>query len=239
MSSITAVIFDVYETLVHHDQSVWLPTFDDICRDQGLPLDGQELWARWRPLEMEFRKTRNQRPDPFKSYEQAWRECFEAIFRELGKGDAAAPARRMVQEMGQRVAYPETRGVVVRLRETGRFRVGVLSNADDDFLTPLLDGLGLAFDGVVSSESARAYKPHPRAFHKALAALGVSARQSLYVGDSQFDDVQGAKGVGIRTVWVNRKGASLDPSLPAPDYKVSDLLELLDILGVPREVKSR
>ena len=91
----------------------------------------------------------------------------------------------------------------------------------------------LTFDGVLSSESARTYKPHPSAFRQILAILGVEAADSLYVGDSQFDDVQGAKRIGMQTAWVNRNGASLDPSLPAPDHVVGNLLELLDILGVP------
>ena len=240
MTSISAVIFDVYETLVHHDQALWLPTFDEICREQGLPMSGQELWDRWKPLEVRFRKERYGASYPFKSYEQAWRECFESVFRELRQdGDAAAPARRMVLDHGQRASYPETREVIVRLHQSGRFRLGVLSNSDNDFLQPLLARLDLPFDATLSSESARVYKPEAAAFHQVLASLDVRADESLYVGDSQFDDVQGAKGVGMRVAWVNRGGSSPDPSLPAPDYVISDLLELLDILGVPREDKGQ
>ena len=239
MPNITAVIFDVYETLVRHDQALWMPTFDDICREQDLPLSGQELWDRWKPLEVRFRRERYGASYPFKSYERAWRECFESVFRELGKGDAAAPARRMVLDHGQRASYPETREAIARLRQSGRFGLGVLSNADNDFLEPLLQGLALPFDAILSSETARVYKPEAAAFQQILASLDVGAEESLYVGDSQFDDVQGAKGVGMRVAWVNRGGASPDPSLPAPDYVVSDLLEVLDILGVPREVEGQ
>ncbi len=237
MTTITAVIFDVYETLVHNQHSLWIPTFDEICRVQGLPFDGQELWKRWRPLDLKFRQARTnlEEPElnpPFKSYEQAWKESFQQVISEVGKGDAAAAARRMILEMGRRAPFPETVDVIARLRGCGRFRLGVLSNADNDYLEPLLDSLGLSFDGVLSSESARAYKPQTSAFRQILAILGVEAADSLYVGDSQFDDVQGAKRIGMQTAWVNRNGASLDPSLPAPDHVVGNLLELFDILGV-------
>ena len=203
-------------------------------------MSGQELWERWKPLEVRFRRERYGASYPFKSYEQAWRECFESVFHELRQdANAAAPARRMVLDHGQRASYPETWEVITRLRQSGRFRLGVLSNADNDFLEPLLGRLDLPFDAILSSESARVYKPEAATFQQILASLDVGAEESLYVGDSQFDDVQGAKGVGMRVAWVNRGGASPDPSLPAPDYMVSDLLEVLDILGVPREVEGQ
>ena len=55
---------------------------------------------------------------------------------------------------------------------------------------------------------------------------GITAAQAVYVGDRQFEDVQGAKDVGMRTVWINRFGNILDPELPAPDIEVSSLLEI-------------
>ncbi|MBI4201802.1 MAG: HAD family hydrolase, partial [Chloroflexi bacterium] len=60
----------------------------------------------------------------------------------------------------------------------------------------------------------------------------VKPEESLYVGDSQHDDVQGAKAVGMRAAWVNRNGVKLDPKYPAPDYEIKDLRELLAILEV-------
>lgn len=232
MPDITAVIFDMYETLVHNSLSLWVRTFDQICHEQGLRMTGQELWDQWRPLEMTFRKDRYDPSYPFKSYEQAWCECFEQVFRPLENGDAAAAARRAVEDLGRREVFPETLGVIARLKGANHLRLGVLSNADNAFLWPLLSCRSLEFDAAVSSETARAYKPHPRAFRLIMEALAVPAEVCLFVGDSQFDDVQGAHGAGMRTVWVNRRGAQLDPALPAPDYQVKSLTEVLDILGV-------
>ena len=238
MADITAVIFDVYETLVHNGRALWVHTFDEICEEQVLPLKGQELWDRWWPHVLKFRSSRTnlqalEESPPFKTYEEAWRDGFQQVFQEVGRGDAAAAAKRSVEELGSRESFPEALDVVAHLRDTGRFRLGVLSNADIDSLEPLLESLGAAFDVVLSSESARMYKPDPRIFRRILDQLGVDTATSLYVGDSQFDDVQGARRVGMQTAWVNRNGASLDPSLPGPDYTVTNLLELLDILEVP------
>ena len=233
MPDIVAVIFDMYETLARNTSSLWVFTFDQICQDQGLPLTGQELWDWWKPLELGFRWDRLTMDD-FKNYEQAWRECFEQVFCQLEKGDAAAAARRSVEDLGKREVFPETRDVLARLNGADRLRLGVLSNADNDFLWPLLERHGLKFDGVVCSEAAQVYKPHPRAFQLIMEALDVPAEACLFVGDSQFDDVQGAHNAGMRTAWVNRRGAQPDPALPSPDYQVENLTELLDVLGLSK-----
>ena len=53
------------------------------------------------------------------------------------------------------------------------------------------------------------------------------------MGDRQFEDVKGAGGVGMGTVWVNRSGDPLDADLPTPDYQITNLLELPEILKLP------
>ena len=231
MPQIQAVIFDMYETLAQNSPSLWLTTFDEICSEQGLEMTGQELWDLWKPREMQFRLERYQPSYPFKTYEQAWRECFEQVFQDLGKGDAAEAARLSVRDQGRRELYPEVSDVLGALRSTGHHKIGLLSNADNDALEPLIKFHGLEFDGVVSSESAHCYKPEPESFRLILEELDISPDVCLYVGDSQHDDVQGAGGVGMRTAWVNRSGAELDPALPAPDHQVHSLTELLDIVN--------
>ncbi len=237
MPDIKAVIFDMYETLAHNHPKLWLPIFDQVCHDQGLPLTGQELWDLWKPLELGFRQERNQadgsgKTSPFKTYEEAWRDCFAQVFHEIGKGDAADAAHRCVVALGQRELFPETTNVIARLRNANIFRLGVLSNADNDSLWPLLRRHGLEFDGVVTSEAAQAYKPHPRPFRLIIQAMGVPPAACMFVGDSQYDDVHGAHTAGMRTVWLNRSGTPLDTHLSLPDYQVTGLAEVLDILEV-------
>jgi 2-haloalkanoic acid dehalogenase type II len=231
MPQIQAVIFDMYETLVQNSPSLWLPTFDEICEGQGLEMAGQELWDLWKPLEMRFRLERYQPAYPFKTYEQAWRECFEQVFEGIGIGDAVEAARVSVRDQGRRELYPEVSDVLGALRSGGQLKIGLLSNADNDALDPLILLHGLEFDGLVCSESARCYKPVPESFRLILEELDLSADVCLYVGDSQHDDVQGAGGVGMRTAWVNRVGAELDPALPTPDHQIHSLTELLDIVN--------
>lgn len=69
---------------------------------------------------------------------------------------------------------------------------------------------------IVISEAVRAYKPHPH--------------EVLHVGDSDVDDVKGAKAVGLRAAWLNRTGRSRLPDVPPPDFEIRDLTELPGLL---------
>jgi 2-haloalkanoic acid dehalogenase type II len=230
MSSISAVIFDMFETLAHNVPGQWEETFRHVCQRQRLDVDPSKLWQEWRGLDRHFRQARTnmdapESSPPFKSYSQAWEESFREAFRRLGlRGDPAAAARMCTQSMSERELFPDVKLALAELRK--RWRIALLSNADDAYLLAIVRRYGLAFEAAISSEQARAYKPHPAAFRKVLDALRVPAGQCMYVGDNLFDDVLGSKNVGMKAVWLNRNGAARDPSRPQPDYEIRSLSEL-------------
>lgn len=229
MSLITTVIFDMYETLVENEHDQWRETFKEIIRRQDLKVDPELFWQTWRGLEGTFRDSRITPGTPFQTYFHGWRETFTWAFEKLGlMGDAAAAAQKSIQDLAQRPPYEETRQALGLIQS--RCRTAILSNADDDYLRPNLDLLGgeivAGLAAVLSSEEARCYKPQPALFQEMLRRLGATPQECLYVGDRQFEDVQGAGGVGMGTVWLNRSGAAKDPQLAAPDYQISSLLEI-------------
>ena len=234
MSKITTVIFDVYETLAHNNSGLWLETFRDICRTQRLLVDPVSLYRDWKELEMGFRRDRLnlEEPEngpPFKSYEDAWRDCFVGAFGKLSLfGDAAAAARKTIVDMGVREPYSDALEALPEVQ--ARWKTGVLSNADDGYLHPLLDRIGWQFPVALSSEGVGAYKPLPAAFQRVLTELGVGAEEAVYVGDTLYDDILGAKGVGMRSAWINRDGAAHDPLMPVPDFEIRSLTELPALL---------
>ena len=234
MSKITTVIFDVYETLAYNNSSLWIETFRDICRTQSLLVDPVVLYREWKQLEMGFRKTRlnleePEKGPPFKSYEAAWRDCFVETFDRLRlPGDPAAAARKSIVDMGVRDPYPDAVEAIPEIQ--ARWKTGVLSNADEDYLNPLLERIGWEFPVVLSSEEVGAYKPLPAAFERVLGDLGVGADEAVYVGDTLYDDILGSRGVGMRSAWINREGAAHDPAMPVPDFEVRSLAELPALL---------
>ena len=119
------------------------------------------------------------------------------------------------------------------LRELRRrnIRIGVLSNT----LWPrsahercfVRDQVLDLIDGAVYSSEIPWTKPHPEAFRAAMAAVGEDDPTScVFVGDRPYDDVHGAKGVGMRAVLIPNHDV---PSYGAavPDAVITRLSELL------------
>ncbi len=228
-----AIAFDCYETLFTNERSAWRELFGEIAADYGIAMSGSELYERWKRCEVQFRERRTNLADPartppFTSYEQAWSECFQRVFDDIGfAGDANQAGRRSVESLATRSPYPETSEALQRLQ--GRVKLGIFSNVDEDSLRPLIAGAGVDFDAVASSESARVYKPALAAFGHMLQLLGVDAARTWYVGDQLFDDVLGAHRAGMTTVWINRNGTTADAE-PHPDAEITSLLELSTLL---------
>jgi putative hydrolase of the HAD superfamily len=124
---------------------------------------------------------------------------------------------------------PDAPPLLRDLRQRG-LRVGVLSNTmwprsahervfARDHLLDLIDG------AVYSSEIPWT-KPHPEAFRAAMAAVGVDDPAAcVFVGDRPWDDVHGAKSVGMRAVLLRNSDVPAFESA-VPDAVIGRLSEL-------------
>jgi HAD superfamily hydrolase (TIGR01549 family) len=95
--------------------------------------------------------------------------------------------------------YPDTAEVLQALKARGA-RIGVISDIHYH-LAPLFDyyALGQFIDSYTLSFEHGIQKPNPRLFEVALEQLGVTAAESLMVGDRPTRD-GGATAVGITTL---------------------------------------
>jgi 2-haloacid dehalogenase len=109
-------------------------------------------------------------------------------------------------------------------------RLAPISNTDDALLAGTLDGLGPVFDTTVTAEQARAYKPNPGLFRFALRKLGVEPAALLHVAQGAFSDLAVCAALGIRAVWVNRKGTTLQDGLE-PFAVIADLSALSGLVA--------
>lgn len=234
------IAFDVYGTLVCNDYAAWDETIAELVREHDLRVEPRILHREWNARESNFRRTRTnmgdpERSPPFRTYFEAWRDAFAATFAALGlSADTSAFACRCVERMAEMPPFPDAAPALEALASAAP--LAVLSNADDPFLD-VLGRCGWRFDAVVSSESARAYKPDPRAFAALVRETGVAPERILYVGDSPYDDVHGAKLAGMQAVLVRREQTTMRTPPPEgeallePDAVVESLTELPAIVA--------
>jgi putative hydrolase of the HAD superfamily len=231
VTPIRAVLLDVYCTLVDLSDSVRSSGFDKFATRLGLPVAPGEFYRRYVGLISEDQPG-DEGTASFAPYRQSWVEAGRRLLAPFGREQAGASFADAYADLHATAAmFPD---VPDALRALGRnLRLGVVANADHDYLTRCLDGNGLHFDTVADSETARCYKPDPRIFHDACTALAVPPAAAVMVGDTPETDVIGARRAGMRAVWLNRGHQAWPAHLDQPEVTIDNLGQLQPLCSPP------
>lgn len=122
-------------------------------------------------------------------------------------------------------AFPNVHTTLRQLRSQG-ILLGLITNGGGDVQRKKLESLEIDqnFDVVLISELEGIKKPSPEIFHRALETLGVTAGQSLFVGDHPVVDIEGSRAVGMKALWKR----TTDWDAPViTDAVIDDLSEVL------------
>jgi putative hydrolase of the HAD superfamily len=132
-----------------------------------------------------------------------------------------------------RVLGADTHALLDSLRARGLL-TGLVSNAFDPgwLLHQDLADMGLAerLDAAVFSSEVGLRKPHPAVFEAALSALGVEPKEALFVGDRRYEDMRGAKELGMTTVQAFWFRADDDERGLDPDYEAFTAMDVLNVV---------
>jgi 2-haloacid dehalogenase len=172
----------------------------------------------------------------YRPYRDALGEVLEAMLGHFG--EVATPDERAAfgGSVADWPAFPDSPAALARLHE--RFKLGVITNCDDDLFEASQEKLGLTFDWVVTAQQARRYKPNPRGFELMFERVGLPPARILHVAQSLYHDHVPAKRLGLSTVWVDRRGGepgsgATPPADATPDLTVPDMATLAALaLGV-------
>jgi 2-haloacid dehalogenase len=209
-----ALTFDVYGTLIDWETGIagWLRPFADAPDDMLL-----ESFARHEAaLEA----------GPYRPYREVLAEAFRGVGRDLGFEPSDAQAAAFGASVGVWPPFADSVAALASLSQ--RFRLGVITNCDDDLFALSNRRLGVEFDWVVTAQQARGYKPRPANFEYAFERIDVPRERILHVAQSLFHDHAPAKALGMTTVWIDRrqgrKGFGATPPADAsPDLTVPDM----------------
>jgi putative hydrolase of the HAD superfamily len=132
-----------------------------------------------------------------------------------------------------RLLGAHTHALLDALRGRGLL-TGLVSNAFDPgwLLHQDLARMGLAerLDAAVFSSEVGKRKPHPAVFEATLSKLGVEPDQALFVGDRRYEDVRGAKELGMTTVQAFWFRADDDERGLDPDFEAFTAMDVLNVV---------
>lgn len=122
--------------------------------------------------------------------------------------------------------FDEVLSTLERLRQ--RYLLCVVSNGNS---YPRRLGLEKYFEFIILSQDVGIQKPDSGIFALAIHKAGCMPNEFLYVGDSQEEDIVGARKADAHVVWLNRKNEVRRKNIPRPDYEITTLSGLLTILA--------
>jgi putative hydrolase of the HAD superfamily len=202
---IAAVAFDVGGTLIDPWPSVG-SVYAAVASEHGVTgLDPEALNRRFAA---EWKAKRN-----FDYSRGAWAELVAKTFH--GPAEPLRPVP-FFEALYDRFSEPE----VWRIHEdvlpafenllVRGLKLALISNWDER-LRPLLDRLKLDsyFEAFAISSEIGFSKPSPVIFEEAVRKLGLPAGAILHVGDSHSEDLEGARGAGLRSILLDRKADRL------------------------------
>jgi len=168
------------------------------------------------------------------SADEARRERFRRLLVEAR--DEAEPERAIDIARAYRRAYEQcwhpvagARALLELVKVQGLSVVVVTNNSVVEQREKLeRTGLWPFVDRLVTSEDVRSLKPEPEMFRAGLDAAGVTTGEAVMLGDAWAIDIEGARRIGLRAVWLNRF------ELSSPDATVPELRSLVPAADVLR-----
>jgi len=218
-----AVFFDVDFTLIHPGEAFLGPGYRDFCARHGVTVDPE----RFGDAVVAAAPALNRGGDTYDP--QIFIDYTRQIIAGMGgAGDRVERAARDIYEEWSAChhfsLYEDVPAVLHQLRARG-LTIGLISNTQRCLASFQSH---FALEGVFSvrvSSAAHGYmKPHPSIFQTALEQAGVSAGESMMVGDSLAHDVLGARRLGMRAVLLSRAG--VPAGCPADVPVISTLTDL-------------
>jgi putative hydrolase of the HAD superfamily len=241
---VRALFLDVGETLVYPHPSAAEITAG-VCVEAGFPvaverIEAAEATIGPRVLEKQRAATELYSVS-MENSRRFWTWVYGELLHELQAPESLRPeiANRLHERFNTLETwrlYEDTIPVLEALQEHRRagLAMGIISNWED-WLDSLLSHLDLDryFDFAIISAGVQLEKPDPAIFHAALDKAGVAPGEAMHVGDSVHADVEGALGVGIHPVLLDRRGryAERPDRLPEGATVIRSLTELAPLLG--------
>jgi 2-haloacid dehalogenase len=222
---VDVLTFDCYGTLIDWEAGL-LSGLRPLLARADATLSDDELLEGYAAIEAELEA------GPYLPY----REILAEGLRRLADAHGATPTADEVAAFSRSVedwpAFPDSADALRRLAH--RFRLGVITNCDDDLFAASSRRLGVPFDWVVTAQQARSYKPDPRPFELAFERIGAERARILHVAQSLYHDHVPARALGLRTAWIHRRhgregfGAT-PPAQAVPDLVARSMVEFADL----------
>jgi 2-haloalkanoic acid dehalogenase type II len=216
------VTFDCYGTLIDWETGIRNAFRKALAGNGPAGVDEGKVSELYEDEEKKVEK------EKYRPYREVLAETARRVAGMVGWELPPEEAGFLAEDLPNWRPFNDTNPALERL--SGRCRLGILSNVDEDLLAGTLNHLSVSFDPVVTAEQVRSYKPGVAHFVRAREIVGGSSW--FHVAASLYHDIMPAVDLGVGVVWVNRKGLAVPHSVSGGLVGVvGGLGELAGLLG--------
>jgi 2-haloalkanoic acid dehalogenase type II len=213
------ITFDCYGTLIDWQGGI-SAAFTRAAAADGVPLEREAILKAYAEIEPVIEAA------SYRPYREVLEETARQVAARLGWRLNPARAHFLPESLPDWKPFPDTNPALQRLAAAG-YRLGILSNVDDDLLAATRRHFPVDFELIVTAQQVGSYKPAHGHFEVARQRIG-SARW-LHAAQSYFHDVVPARALAVPVAWINRH-AEAPSDGGSPDRQFRDLRELADWL---------
>jgi 2-haloacid dehalogenase/putative hydrolase of the HAD superfamily len=204
------VTFDCYGTLIDWEEGIFV-AFSEAVGARLEPIDRRRILQLYARIEPEVEA------EEYRRYREVLDVTAARVAERLEVEIPASRSRFLSASLPEWPPFPDTVPALQTLSRAG-YRLGILSNVDDDLLPATLRQLPVRFDLLVTAEQVGSYKPAGAHFLEARRRIGEAPW--LHVAQSFFHDVQPAVAARVPVVWINRKRESaLSAARPLAEFE--------------------
>jgi 2-haloacid dehalogenase len=229
--SVRLITFDCYGTLIDWETGM-LAAMRPLFSRNGRKVDELQLLEQYGEVEAELEA------GPYLPYREVLSRTLQEVGTRLGAKISADDGRQFAESLTNWEPFPDTVPSLQSLEK--RFRLGIISNVDDDLFSATRKKLPVRFDVVVTAQQVESYKPSLKNFQEALRRSGLKKEEILHAGQSVYHDIIPANSLGIKSVWVNRPSirpgsGAAKPAIAQPSVEVHTLGEMASLLAPVRK----
>jgi 2-haloacid dehalogenase len=216
---VDALTFDCYGTLIDWETGL-ADALRPVFAAHRVEMDPEDVLTRF------ARHEARAEAGPYRRYREVLAIGLRGIGNELGFTPTDDEVAAFSDSVGAWPAFPDSVDALAQLKR--RFKLGVITNCDDDLFAASNRRLGVDFDWIVTAEQVGAYKPSEANFLVAFERLGLPRDRIVHVAQSLFHDHVPAKRLGLTTVWIDRRhdrpgSGATPPAEAAPDAHYPDM----------------
>lgn len=223
------ISFDMFQTLV--DVNTQKDAVMKAVLGDGYSAEkGDALWNDANRFVFSYFHRLPDPPEHFVEVLKIFEQCYAELFPRYDvKIDPVAGARVLAKAHGKSLFYRDSLPFLETVRQN--HHTCLISDADLIMIEGILERV--KFDQIFISEKYRTYKFDDAGllFRAAFEEFKIEPHEMLHIGDG-YSDVTGAKKAGADAAWINRWGLEWNHEI-RPDYIITSLLELLDVIECP------